>query len=551
MTGSRSVLLSAGQGTVHNHLHGQQRSIQLKRQNPAKLIVALLIFILCFALTVGTYARYGQYNLDSDMSSDMVLADLLNEEGKIVTTNYYYSGELNILSPILVFQVALRLFSSWHVARTVSIGFMILLMTASLLFLGKSAGISLPTCLLGASALIMPVSKYQAFTLIYGSFYMIWATLTFFELGLILRMKKKRPLEPILLALFGFVGSLSGVRMLMICAAPVIIACVLNFYLEARKVHSLREMLAVPAFPTLAGSLICVISNVAGYLVSTNVLAKTYHFTEFDETVIKKLQSGMLTDQLRAVMEFFGYRAESLLLSTEGLYSLFVIVMPVLGIICIILLLRMKLNAEERLLAIYTQIALILGMIINVVVMFDPNDTYFNGYSVSYYMPAALLMVFSIFWFLDRFECRQYLLRVLPMILGVSLFVLGFTIYKDQEVNTYDDEMTIIADTILKEGCTEGYATYWLSNVLTEVSDGKLEVYMVEDWESGKVGDWLQRIDHLSSEPKGRIFAIYSEDDFNNERPGCDYDRLIYSSPKAYICVYEDINEFHKLRGDQ
>ncbi|MBQ7487763.1 MAG: hypothetical protein IJT77_09760 [Clostridia bacterium] len=522
----------------------------MKSQNPIKTIVAVLVFILCFSLTVGTYARYGQFNLDSDMSSDMVLADLLNEEGRIVTTNYYYSGELNILSPIMIFQVALRLFPSWHVARTVSIGFMILLMSAALIYLGTGAGVSIPTCILAASALMMPVSKYQAFTLIYGSFYMIWATLAFYELGLILRMKRKRPLEPILLALYGIVGSLSGVRMLMICAAPVAVACVLNFYVEARKAKSLREALAVPAFPTLVGSLICVVSNVAGYLISTNVLANIYHFKEFGDTAIKKLENGMLTEQIRAVMEFFGYRAESLLLSTEGLYSLFVVALPVLGIICIILLLRMRQNAEERLLTIYVLIALIMGMIINVLVSFDANDTYFIGYSVSYYMPAVLLLVFSIFWFLDRFECSPYLLRVLPMLLSVCLFVLGFNIYKDQEMNTYDDEMTVIADTILNEGCTEGYATYWLSNVLTEVSDGKLNVYMVEDWESGRIGDWLQRLDHLTTEPQGRIFAIFSEDDFNNERPGCDYDHLIYSSPKAYICVYEDVNEFHELRGD-
>lgn len=512
-------------------------------------IIPLIVFLVCFGLMISSYAKYGQYNLDSDMSSDMVLADLLNKEGHILTTNYFYSNELNVISPILVFQLALKLFKSWHVARTFSIGLMALIMVASLIYLVRPAGVSLGACFLAGAALIMPVSKYQAFTLIYGSFYMNWVTLTFLEVGLVLRMKKKRPLEPILLAVLGVLGSLSGIRMLMVCAVPLLAATLLHFILEARHTGSLREAISVPSFPALLGSLLCAVTNVIGYLISTNVLAKIYHFQEFDETILKKLQPGMLPDQLMAQIEFFGYRAQSLLMASEGLYSMFAFVLPVLGMISLVMLLRMKLNPTERLLAIFIDVALIIGMIINVVVLYD-TDTYLNGYSVAYYMPAALLTVFAIFWMLDRFECHLPILRFLPMLVGVCFFVLGFTVYEDQEVNTYDDEMTVISDTLLKEGCHAGYAPYWHANVLTEISDGQIEVYMVEDWETGKIGEWLQQVDHLTTEPKGRIFAIFSEDDYNNGIPGCDDDHLVYSSNRSYVCIYEDVNEFHQLRGD-
>ena len=515
-----------------------------------KIILPAVIYLVCLWLVVSTFAQYGQYNLDSDMSSDMVLADLLNQEGSIITTNYFYSGELNILSPILIFQIALRLFSSWHVARTFSIAVMLLLMTASLIFLGRGAGISAGTSLMAATALILPISKYQAFTLIYGSFYIIWATLTFFELGLILRMKKKHIITPILIVVTGVLGSMSGIRMLMICAVPVMITCVFSFYLESRKTGSLKELTRQPAFATLMGSVLCVVSNLIGYAINAGVLANIYHFKSFDDTALKQLQADMLQNQPIALMQFFGYREESLLVSGEGIFSLFAFALPIIGIICLILILKMNLNSEQRVLAIYIQVALLLGMVINALVLFDPLSDYLNGYSVSYYMPAVLLLVYAVFWFLDTFDCRLYLLRFLPMLLGVSLFVLGFTIYKDQEVNTYDDEMTIIANTILDEGCTQGYATYWLANVLSEVSDGKIEVYMVDSWDTGNIGDWLQRADHLTSEPQGKIFAIFSESDFNNGIPGCDYDRLIYSSGKAYICVYDSAEEFHELRGD-
>ena len=512
-------------------------------------IIPLIVFLVCFGLMMTSYAKYGQYNLDSDMSSDMVLADLLNKEGKIITTNYFYSNELNIISPILVFQLALKLFKSWHVARTFSIGLMVLIMVASLIYLTRPARVSLGTCLLASAALIMPVSRYQAFTLIYGSFYMNWVTLTFLEVGFVLRMKKKRLLEPILLVILGVLGSLSGIRMLMVCAGPLLAATLILFYLEARHTQSLKEAISVPSFPALVGSLLCLVSNGIGYLISTNVLANIYHFKEFDDTVLVKLQHGMLPDQLMALKEFFGYRADAMLMASEGIYSMFAFVLPVLGMISLVLLLRMKLNPIERLLAIFADVALIIGMIINVVVLYDDN-TFLNGYSVAYYMPAALLCVFAIFWMFDRFECHLPVLRFIPMLVGVCFFVLGFTVYEDKEVNFYDDEMTTISNLLLKEGCHEGYATYWHANVLTEISDGQIEVFMVDDWESGKVGEWLQQVDHLTREPQGRIFAIFTENDYNNGIPGCDDEHLVYSSDRSYVCIYEDINEFHQLRGD-
>ncbi|MBQ8092362.1 MAG: hypothetical protein IJ242_02125 [Clostridia bacterium] len=509
-------------------------------------LLALVVFLLCFGLTIGTFAIYGQYNLDSDMSSDFVLAQLLNEEGSILTTHYYYSGDLNILSPILVYQAALKIFSSWHVARTVSIAVLLLIMTASLFFLGRSVGISGTTTLLCAAALVLPISKYHAFTLIYGSFYTVWVALTFFELGLIFRMRKKRPLEPILLIVFGVLGGLSGVRMLMVCGAPLLLACVICFFSEVRTAKNLREITALPAFPVFAGSLLCVASNLIGYVINDKILSNIFHFMEFDDMVLRPLAANRLPDQIIAVMRFLGYREESILVSTEGIFSLFTVALPVLGVTCLILLLKMDLTSEQRLLASFVLTGVTTGMVINFSVILDAQDIF----SISYFMPALLLLIYAVFWFLERFQDRYVILRMLPMLLGVGLFLLGFSIYKDQEVNTYDDEMTIIADTILAEDCNEGYATYWLANVLTEISDGKIDVYTVDDWETGQLDTWLQREDHFTSEPKGRVFAIFSQEDYDNGIPGCDTDHLIYSSEKAYVCLYENVQEFHELRGD-
>ena len=43
-----------------------------------KTLLPILVFLLCLGVSVGYYAVYGRHNLDSDISSEFVLAQLLN-----------------------------------------------------------------------------------------------------------------------------------------------------------------------------------------------------------------------------------------------------------------------------------------------------------------------------------------------------------------------------------------------------------------------------------------------------------------------------------------
>ena len=80
-----------------------------------------LVLAAAYLFTVGFQALYGMHNLNADNSSEMVLADLLNEEGGFLSTNWYYSTELRVVSPVPVYQLGLLPFDSWHMARTFSV----------------------------------------------------------------------------------------------------------------------------------------------------------------------------------------------------------------------------------------------------------------------------------------------------------------------------------------------------------------------------------------------------------------------------------------------
>lgn len=510
-----------------------------------RLGVALsaLVFLACMAVSVGFYAAYGQHNLDSDISSEFVLAQLLNEEGRLMTDNWFYSSELRVVSPVPVYQLALRLFDRWHVARTVSIAVLLLGVAASLLYLARGVGCSLSAALLCAAALVLPVTLQQSFTLIYGGFYTVWVMLTFLELGLVLRMDRKRLREPILLAVLGFAGGLSGVRMLMLCAAPLLAACLTVLLLDARRCVSLREAAALPAARIALGGVLLAATTLAGYAVNASVLAQRYAFTQYGETLLRPLSQEAFSNQLLSLMTFLGYRSDVLLLSREGAFSLLAVLLPLLGAAAIVLLLRRRLPARGRTMAVFMPAALLLGMLLNALTL-DSEQGEAMAYSVSYYLPAVLLLIFALFWALDSASCALKGLRFLPMLALVTVFLTGNAIYREWDMNEYPTELEDVAQCLLDEGCTQGYATFWNGNVLTELTDGQIEVFTVEDWDSGAMETWLQRTDHLARTPQGRVFAIFTLEDLEAGVPGCDAEHLVYAADELAVVVYDSDEAF-------
>ena len=53
------------------------------------------------------------------MSSEMVLGQLLAQNNELMTTKFYYSTEMRVLSIQLVFALCFKLFRDWHVIRMV------------------------------------------------------------------------------------------------------------------------------------------------------------------------------------------------------------------------------------------------------------------------------------------------------------------------------------------------------------------------------------------------------------------------------------------------
>ena len=130
----------------------------------------------------------------------------------------------------------------------------------------------------------------------------------------------------------------------------------------------------------------------------------------------------------------------------------------------------------------------------------------------------------------------------------VAVFLTGNAVYRERDMNTYATELEDIAEYLLDEDATQGYATFWNANVLTELTDGQIEVFAVENWDTGSMNPWLQRKDHAQRTPEGRVFAIFRASELEAGVPGCDEEHLIYASDELAVVVYDSDEEFQAAR---
>ena len=82
----------------------------------------------------------GKWIVDSDLASEMILSDLLNKEGSIISHNWFYSTELKVVNLQWFYRLGLLLFpDDWHLARTFGMAVTLALYAACMLFFVKSS----------------------------------------------------------------------------------------------------------------------------------------------------------------------------------------------------------------------------------------------------------------------------------------------------------------------------------------------------------------------------------------------------------------------------
>ena len=502
----------------------QNRTIPFRRQ-PAKRLLPWLWLAAAYLAAVAFCAVYGRACLDSDMASEMVLADLLNQEGGLISRNWYYSSEIRVVYQQLAFRVGLLLFpENWPAARVFGQAIMLALMAAGYLYFSYGAGAkrSAPW---GAGAILLPFGFWQMNLVVFGGYYVIYIMAGLFGMGLVLRLTRPAPLWRIglrLLALAGITGvvSLNGMRLLMNLYLPLVVAAVV---LLAVRVHTEPQALTQLRRPEWCLTLVAFVAAAAsavGYLINTKVLAPQYVFSSQTSQQWSDLNLGRLLDSWSGFLSLFGYQSDSFVQSlneqTQSMPQLF----SLRGILClcglalavavlasaVALLYRWKrLTFEQQAItALFWSILVVDGIVFS----FTEGSVVTNS---SYWVPVLpfAFAVLEAAWATTDFHLP--LGRWGTAALACLCLLGASTATAQQYVQEPLRAQPAIQDVcqwLLDNGYTEGYASFWDSNVLTELSSGQIECWTVKNLRTMNFYAWLQKTEHGTQPPQGRVFVL-------------------------------------------
>jgi len=448
----------------------------------------------------------GSY-IDSDMSSELLLAKLLAEEGGILSKNWLYSTELRVLNTQLVFAAFFRLSDNWFLVRVLSTLLLWGILLGSYGFMLRSMGLERWFCLT-AAPLFLPFSWDQSRVLILGLYYIPHVSISFITLGLMLSLHKGRnalwvyPLS----CLLALASGLGGIRQLAILYIPLCIAAFLSalFRREKQEWRQLLLSAVLLAFSTL------------GYW-GNQLLREQYHFHNYDKLSFRFDLSGLqyLPDGLlRWLGSNRAFSAASVWIAAAALCLLLVLLLS-------LLLRQEKIGSRQLLIPLFFLSGL--AVLTGIYCLTDME------YAPRYYLPVFVFLfpLLAMVW--EHGAGRRAAVVLVACLCINSLYTAS--VYRQVPDSSVHRD---IADRLVEEGYTKGYASFEHASILTEHSNGKIEVWTFLK-KPHYIHEWLQNARHLDTLPEGKIFLLLAGD----EGPAPDRSP-IYRSDELSLYGFED-----------
>ena len=459
----------------------------MNSKNTGKYYIPLgLSFILLIVLNIIA----GQNWIDSDMSAEMVFSDLLADTGHFLASpDWYYSTEFRILYTQLLFVPLLKLIESWAVVRIITNTVFYIILVISYMFM--MGGYEKKYVALTSSLLLLPFSEAIAQHMQFGNTYMPHMILMFLSIGLVRRIAGNRInligklLLWIPLAFLSFICGASGVRYFLIIYAPLLIVGIWRTYdLCGISEGALKKWLSNLGLFKIA--FLSTLIALGGYVVNTVSIRSHYVFTTYESVSFVPINNGIWFERAASVvgclLEIFGYIPGGSVLSLRG-------VVTVISFVMIFLIVYIGKRTYRNTVA----GSGVLGGD-DIFGEGDPEDLFFLHLFISGFGVMTFFLLFTNTTLTPRYfsTCIYMVLPVLVIWLSrendravkqVYLTVLACCLMISTLKITYS-MLTVdknsarreVVDYLEYNGLYKGFSFYDDSNILVELSDGKIEV---------------------------------------------------------------------------
>lgn len=479
-----------------------------KDNNRLLHITGILWLVLGLGIDLFYFAVFGKKMLDSDMSGEMILANLLNSEKSItgLSRNWYYSTELRVFHMQWLYRIGL-LFSpnNWYVARVIGmvLGLGIFVFAVYRLFVRCN----LKDYAVWAVALcIFPGGSWYFWQTLYGGFYLPYILISVFALDLIVLLAggcKKKWIFTAVLLFLGLLSGLNGIKQLMVFYAPLVIGSIIYGVLKIREDKSgdIRK-----SFSYMVPALGVTISALIGYVINSRILSKIYCFKQYGD---QQITQGGVWECLKLYVWSFGFAYGRKLMSFTGIAAMIGLLIGIATLFC-----------GARLIARWNEHGDVLRYLIVIcvsVIVFNVFIFAYVGGEIQYFQPTV---PFGLFLIALEIGTEKYVLKYSRLLIfNVTMLAMLVT-----SIGTIHSElawpfhfynakpgMIEVAAFVQENGYTEGVGSFWVSNLITELSDGNVEMWSIDEPENFEVYPWLQVTSHSEGLPSGRYFVISEE----------------------------------------
>ena len=484
------------------------------------MICSWVALIVIFAALVVYLSVHVEDLLDADMSSELVLAQQLKQSGGILSSNWFYSTEVRVLNTQLVYSLFFHLFDDWQTVRVLGNVTLYLILLASYYFLCKRLRISryFP---ITAAILLLPLSAPYFYILLYGAYYMPRVSILFVILALLIQPppkpgKKAGAIASTLIACaLSLALGLEGARMLLVLFIPLAIVAgvelIVRLFSRSKHTPAFRSLAADGSgFPLyFVQSFLACVSAVAGYWINQTILIRTYPFEQYG-AMTPALTLGSIKSTVISQIDLIGYTTLSYLLS--------VAIWGIAGALFVWSLLRKGEKSPSALRFVWLCFASW--------VCYTAFCCLIDIGQVAWHMvPMAVLWIPAVALILHDEARLPNFRRVLCIGLSLCFLFVGILGYSQfgnwpnrKGFRTNDAYQTITA-VLEQQGYRNGYATFWNANILTELSDGAIDVWCVDTFDQNTAQSpdlyrWLQVKTHENALPTDRTFLVWTAQEY-------------------------------------
>ncbi len=527
-------------------------------------LVSIICLFICFFVSCSMSYSVKDTVFDSDASGELMLAKHLSDNNRIISDEWYYSTEIRVINTQIIYSLIFKLTDDWGMVRFVSSIIFRLLILASYFYFMIQTGIGIKNIIYSACLLLIPFSTTYARIILLHGYYVPHITFGFFILGLFLHFFRseerfKKTILFFLVLFVAFLGGLGGVRYLMTIYVPLVVVCVFGFlsyhkFLKAYQLNdfnreNIKKVILKNETKAVAVSVCILISAVLGCLYNIKILSANYYFTDYSSTTIEMITTDIINNIISNIFEAIGFYDGTKLLSFTGIISILMISVLVFFIYKSIMFLKQNKNLCDKTKII--PLFFLASFAVNIAVIIITQISFALYYLpvIVYFFPLIALILED-FNVNNNFRNKFFAAVVILIMIANSYISINYIMVRQEESTvTYGGlvfkdinrvkELSNAVGFVYTKGYQVGFSSFWNANIITEMTDGKIEMVPIElnDEEELDLYRWLtfRKYDEKSYYEDKKLFWIFTTYELETIYPLVELNFNIE-------CIYEDEN---------